>query len=372
MKAGWVSATLGNSCTMYQPKTITSNDLIAEGPYPVFGANGVIGRFNQYNHEFPQLMITCRGATCGTVNTSEPFSWITGNAMVVAPNSANISLEFMEYVLRGGIDIRKAITGAAQPQITRANLEPITFSYPTDLNEQRRIVDVLSRAEGIVRLHQDAERKTTELIPALFVDMFGDPASNPKGWGFKALGTVCLGGAVYGANGKAQPYITGSPRYVRITDILDSGDLNPLGVVSIEAGDWSKYKLADGDLLFARTGNTVGKCLLFRESYGECVYAGYLIKLRCNPLFVIPDYIHSLTKTHYYRKWINSNKRVAGQPNINGKEYSALPVPIPPLALQNDFTGQVDKIRSIQKLQAEATAKAQATFNSLLSQVFSS
>ena len=61
---------------MYQPPTISTKELIPDGDYVVYGANGVIGRYNKFNHEEPQLLVTCRGATCGAVNMSEPFSWI--------------------------------------------------------------------------------------------------------------------------------------------------------------------------------------------------------------------------------------------------------------------------------------------------------
>ena len=88
---GWVEKSLGETCEMYQPKTIGTKDLGPDGPYPVFGANGVIGRYDKFNHEEPQLLVTCRGATCGSVNISEPNSWITGNAMVVRPEDCSAS-----------------------------------------------------------------------------------------------------------------------------------------------------------------------------------------------------------------------------------------------------------------------------------------
>jgi type I restriction enzyme S subunit len=135
----WKTATLGSSCKMYQPKTISTKEMVTDGEYVVFGANGIIGRYHQYNHAEPQLLVTCRGATCGAVNVSDPFSWINGNAMVIQPEQNEVSLKYMEYVFRGGIDLSKAITGAAQPQITRKSLEPIKFSYPP-LAEQQRIV----------------------------------------------------------------------------------------------------------------------------------------------------------------------------------------------------------------------------------------
>ena len=144
----WKTVTLGASCKMYQPKTISAKEMVADGEYVVFGANGIIGKYNQYNHAEPQLLVTCRGATCGAVNVSQPFSWINGNAMVIQPDLTNISLKYMEYLFRGGIDLTKAITGAAQPQITRQSLEPIEFSYPP-LAEQQRIVSIIEARYGL-------------------------------------------------------------------------------------------------------------------------------------------------------------------------------------------------------------------------------
>ena len=140
--AGWQEKTLGETCEMYQPKTIGMKDLVPDGPYPVFGANGIIGKYDKYNHEEPQLLITCRGATCGAVNISEPNSWITGNAMVVRPKDGEIDLQFLEYFFRGGVDISVAITGTAQPQITRTNLEPLIVRFPKSVSEQKNHVKV--------------------------------------------------------------------------------------------------------------------------------------------------------------------------------------------------------------------------------------
>ena len=120
--------------------------MVEDGAYLVFGANGVIGRYDKFNHEEPQLLITCRGATCGSVNISEPQSWITGNAMVVRPKNGFIQMRFLEYLFRGGLDISKAITGAAQPQITRTNLAPLEITYPVAVEEQQRIVGILDEA----------------------------------------------------------------------------------------------------------------------------------------------------------------------------------------------------------------------------------
>ena len=162
----WKTVKLGASCKMYQPKTISAKEMVADGEYVVFGANGIIGRYHQYNHAEPQLLVTCRGATCGAVNVSEPFSWINGNAMVIQPDLSEVSLKYMEYLFRGGIDLSKAITGAAQPQITRKSLEPIKFSYPP-LAEQQRIVAKLEAAFAELNTAKTAIAKSQENYQAL-------------------------------------------------------------------------------------------------------------------------------------------------------------------------------------------------------------
>ena len=161
---GWVEKTLGETCEMYQPRTIGTKDLVPDGAYPVFGANGTIGRYDKFNHEEPQLLVTCRGATCGSVNISEPKSWVTGNAMVVRPLDHSLDLKFLEFVFRGGIDISKAITGAAQPQITRTNLSPLLIRFPKSVAEQSKLAEQFENlTEETQRLATLYERKLAAL-----------------------------------------------------------------------------------------------------------------------------------------------------------------------------------------------------------------
>jgi type I restriction enzyme S subunit len=136
---------LKDFCKMYQPPTISTKEMIPDGEFVVYGANGPIGRYNRFNHEEPQLLVTCRGATCGAVNMSEPFAWINGNAMVIQPDLERATLEYMKYAFLGGIDVSSAITGSAQPQITRTTLEVIEVPLPS-LEKQHKIVEKLNSA----------------------------------------------------------------------------------------------------------------------------------------------------------------------------------------------------------------------------------
>lgn len=158
---GWKWETLGNTCNMYQPKTISTKELVDDAKYPVYGANGIIGNYNKYNHETSQLLVTCRGATCGSINISQPFSWINGNAMVIQPNLNNIDLTYLSYVFQSVVDFNTIITGSAQPQITRQSLLPVPIPLPLTIEEQRRIV---KRIESLFEKLDAAKEKARNVL----------------------------------------------------------------------------------------------------------------------------------------------------------------------------------------------------------------
>lgn len=132
----WPLARIGDVCSPKQWPTITGKQLESSG-YPVYGANGAIGFYSSFNHEIPTVLVTCRGATCGTINVCEARSYVTGNAMALNNlDATKIELEYMATMLRMR-GVGEAITGAAQPQITREKLSPVLIPLPP-LSEQTR------------------------------------------------------------------------------------------------------------------------------------------------------------------------------------------------------------------------------------------
>jgi len=144
----WEMVELGEVCEIYQPKTITSKEIKSEGKYKVFGANGVIGYYDKYNHEDSEVLITCRGATCGTLNLSEPNSWITGNAMAIKPKDDLLSKQFLFYILKNS-NLKSVISGSAQPQITRTSLSPLEIPFPP-LSVQKEIVEQIEVKQNAI------------------------------------------------------------------------------------------------------------------------------------------------------------------------------------------------------------------------------
>ncbi|MBR2772580.1 MAG: restriction endonuclease subunit S [Bacteroidales bacterium] len=133
-----------------------------------------------------------------------------------------------------------------------------------------------------------------------------------------------------------------TPRYIRITDIDENGELLP-GLGMTAANVEPQYFLRDGDLLFARSGNTVGKSYLHeseRVPY-PCFYAGYMIRFRFDEK-VLPKYVFAFAQTPYYHEWVLAIQRSAGQPNINAQEYRSLEIPLPPLPEQRKIVAELD------------------------------
>jgi hypothetical protein len=117
---------------------------------------------------------------------------VLSSIAILRPNPSAIDNEFLGYMLRHQSVLHDALnkkTGSAIRRLVLRDLKSVKIPVPP-LPDQRRIADLLSRAEGIVRLRREAEEKAAELIPALFLDMFGDPATNPRGWPVATVGDV--------------------------------------------------------------------------------------------------------------------------------------------------------------------------------------
>ena len=150
-KKGWIEIKLGDIAEIYQPETISQNDMKNDG-YFVYGANGIVGYFNKFNHETWQTIITCRGSTCGTINKTNGKAWITGNAMVMnVDKNSKIDKSFFYYLLTGQ-DFTNCITGSGQPQIVRKPLFEFKVSIPSKIDEQKNIATILSDIDEEIAL----------------------------------------------------------------------------------------------------------------------------------------------------------------------------------------------------------------------------
>ena len=157
----------------------------------------------------------------------------------------------------------------------------------------------------------------------------------PEDWEVKKLGECSSISGDYGINAPAVKFSEDLPTYLRITDIDDDGNYSKENKVSVKDDNSESFILDDEDIVFARTGATVGKTYLHnKKENGDLVFAGFLIRFRTNFDILLPYYLKLYTNTDKYWNWVSVFSMRSGQPGINSKEYSNLKIPLPPLAEQ--------------------------------------
>ena len=160
------------------------------------------------------------------------------------------------------------------------------------------------------------------------------------------LGKLCLEEPCYGTSATAIDRTDESqPKYIRITDFDDYGIQDDHQYMTAETYS-EKHLLLPNDILFARTGGTVGKTYFYDGKIGKAIFAGYCIRFRFDPKKVVPKFVYWYTKTKIYQDWVKGIQRPAGQPNINKEEYKSFEIVLPDVKFQNTLVDRLNQAQS--------------------------
>lgn len=263
----------------------------------------------------------------------------------------------------------RGINGIRTPLFNPDNLydpEKInTLIRKNFLNEEVVVPEGLSEIVSQARLVDMIDFKRTAFDKAIKTSAFTNIDFVHSKWPLVSLGSLVSVPPQYGANVAATE---GNPlsdyRYIRITDITESGELN---------NDWKtaerideQYILSDKDLLFARSGATAGKPFLYREKIGKALFAGYLIRFRFTKK-VMPEYVFQFCLSEEYRKWVLAHRGGTAQPNINAQQYSSFKLPLAPVDIQEKIVVECDAVDN----EVEEARKQIAKSESEIEQAFS-
>lgn len=359
---------LTDICNPKQWKTIPTSELLEDG-YPVYGANGIIGYYSEFNHKNPVITVTCRGATCGTINITVPKSYVTGNAMCLDDVRSDIYMEYLYYCLKH-YNFNNVISGSAQPQITRQGMEKIYVTIGSH-NEQMDIVDKLKKVENVIGLKKQELKQLDTFVKSRFAEMFGDPIQNPYNWSIKSLlemGYCKNGMNFHTGDSGIELYCLGVGDFKNYS-IIDGTD--QLSKISLNEMPPEESMLQNGDIVFVRSnGNKdlVGRCVLVYPHDVQTTYSGFCIRYRLTSREVNKNYLLRVLKTDSMRKQMTG--RGANIQNLNQKTLATLNIPIPPIELQNqfaDFVASIDKSKS--KIQ-KSLQETQLLFDSLMQKYF--
>ncbi len=305
--------------------------------YPCYGSNGLRGYINKFNYdgEYP---IVGRVGACGSVNYINGKYFITDNAFIVKSKKNEYIPKFLYYLLKS-LNLNKYKLGGAQPAIAGKTIYDLSAPIPP-LEVQEEIVRILDPLTKDANELIDLLKREQELRKKQYAYYRDKLLTFETDIQYKNLSDICS--FIYGYTEKAKD--EGNARFVRITDILETGCLNPEGAKYINlTSECEKYLLKKGDLLTARAGATYGKTLYFDEDY-PAVYASYLIKLNLDNNLILNRYYWHFAKSSYY--WKQANKLAVGgaQPNLNANSLAKIIVPLPPLEKQKEIVSILDNL----------------------------
>ncbi len=263
------------------------------------------------------------------------------------------------------------MTGSAgQRRVPAAFLKALEIPLPA-LDEQRRIAAILDHADTLRTRRRGVIAQLDDLAQSIFLDMFGDPVTNPKALPNGVIGDLVLT-ADYGTSEKSSE--TGEIAVLRMNNITYGGDvdLRDLKYMNLPADKFERYTVRFGDVLFNRTNSAelVGKTAVYRGRL-PIAYAGYLVRLRVRPGFS-PDYLSGVLNSRYGKAVLRGMcKSIVGMANINAKEVRTIPTLIPPPEAQQAYANRIQAVRAGKDLQGAALVELDSLFASLQSRAFS-
>lgn len=268
--------------------------------------------------------------------------------------------EYLEYVIRSGDfqnELRRRTKRSSQGGVYLKDIKSMPIVVPP-LAKQERIVNLLDEADELRKLRAKADRRTTDLLPALFDKMFGDPTTNPKRLQVVRIGEVVhpIDFGISEALSSGCEYQPGRIAVLRIANITaqDTINYNDLRYLKVSDAKRNQLLLKKGELLFnwRNSPKWVGKTAIF-EFDEPCIFASFLFRLRVREDIIEREflwfYMNHLRRNGFFE---SKCRQAVSQANFGRDELAAVQIILPPLTLQREFAHHVTEIRELEAKQA--------------------
>jgi type I restriction enzyme, S subunit len=324
------------------------------------------------------------GRACIFPGDSKPCVTVV-DICVARPDGTIVTSDWLKYAINEPTFRATALSravGATRPRISGKNLQSMHVRVPS-LTEQERVVDVLSRAESIVRMRREAEAKAKAVIPALFVDMFGDPGVVSQGacgegrreaTRLARLGDLAdkMSDGPFGSNLKSSHYVEDGIRVIRLQNIgvgefidSDKAYVSPDHFASLP-----RNHCQSGDVVIGTLGDPNLRATVLPPSIPTALNKADCVQFRCNQTLVTPDYVCWLMNMPGTLAKAAQLVRGITRTRISMGRLRELMVAVPPLESQRSFARFVEQTRDVQMAQQSGALVAEQAFQSMLAGVF--
>ncbi len=341
------------------------------GYFDVFGSSGKIGQHSEPLIDQQTLVIGRKGSV-GEIIWAPKGGWIIDTAYFLELKSPEIiDLRYLFYTLKRANLAQRSITTSI-PGLNREDFYNTEIPLPP-LPEQKRIAAILDKADAIRRKRQQAIQLADEFLRAVFLDMFGDPVTNPKGWEVKASGEL------FSIPPRIGTTIPARGRGYLVVRVGELGQFeikyNQCGRVQLEPLDFEKFVLLPGDTVLARaigSKNQLGKSSYFSGHFEDVVIDSHVMRLRPNKRLCNPEWFYRFISSVGGKSLLQkAGGATAVQFNINAKQASSILIPLPPMELQNKFIDYCHVLEGCREKLRHQANKVDVLFSSLSQKAFS-
>ena len=297
------------------------------------------------------------------------YAIIPANLAKITPNKDLIDTRYLFRWLTSPDTKRYFQSNAsktAQPALSLGKIKALPILVPP-LPEQRRIAAILDQADALRAKRREALAQLDSLTQSIFIEMFGDPVENSKGWPILPFGSQ-FESVRYGT-GSPPPYVENGIPFIRATNIK-AGRVNTKDLKNISADDakkLSKCKVNYGNIIVVRSGVNTGDCAVIPAEYaGSCAAFDLIVDIK----YLNAIFFAFLINSEYGRRILEPLTRRAAQPHLNAEQLRSLPLMAPPEQLRREFSKRIDAVEAIRVTHIGALAELDTLFASLQHRAF--
>jgi type I restriction enzyme S subunit len=351
-------------------KPITQKDRVP-GPYPYYGANGQQDSVADYIFDEPLVLLAEDGGHFGDADKTIAYQvegkcWVNNHAHVLRPKK-DVDIRYICRHLER-YDVTPFITGSTRGKLTKTAANNIPIALPP-LEEQRRIAAILDKADGVRRKRKEAIRLTEELLKSTFLEMFGDPVTNPKGWEICELQNVCN----RVTDGTHQPpnWADGGIPFLFVSNIVN-GEIDFKVSKHITEESWfeltSRCPIEINDILYTTVGS-YGNAALVRTKNRFC-FQRHIAHIKPDSRSIEPEFLLGMMQSDWIRQQADKQARGVAQKTLNLRELKKFTIFTPPIEEQKKYVKLRQGVEKQLSYYRSALEQSENLFNSLLQRAF--
>jgi type I restriction enzyme, S subunit len=319
------------------------------------------------------LLVAMYGATVGRTALLGVDATTNQAICHLRPDPSRADTRYVWFALQAKLpELLARRVGGAQPNISQETIRTTKIWLPS-LPEQRRIADILDKADAIRRKRKEAVDLTEELMRSAFFEMFGDPVTNPKGWAVKPLGELAdiASGVTKGKNYGDQETVT--MPYMRVANVQDGHlVLDEVKTITVSEEEGRRYLLKRGDVLLTEGGDPdkLGRGTVWRDEVPGCIHQNHIFRVRPTGN-ATAEYLSAIIASERGKRYfLRAAKQTTGIASINMTQLKAFPVLLPPSELQSRFTEFLVKLGVLRANHKGTNDLSSELFSSLVNRAF--